>query len=123
MHGSGVLAWLPNRDYEVTVRVRITLEHERSGAQDATVEQKAFFRTKGLAGLNAVARVGDEIEPYVESRYPGPGGARLYRHESIAGRVHRALQHPRAGQPNALDERPRRTRSWSGCWRSRRSAA
>ena len=84
VHGSGVLAWLPNRDYEFTVRVRITLEHERSGSQDATVEQRVFFRTKGLVGLNAVARVGDEIEPYVESCYPGPGGARLYRHESIA---------------------------------------
>ena len=84
VHGSGTLAWLPNRDYEITLRVRVTLEHERSGAQDATVEQKAFFRTKGLVGLNAVARVGDEVEPYVESRYPGPGGERLYRHESLA---------------------------------------
>jgi hypothetical protein len=84
VHGSGVLAWLPNRDYELTVRVRIALDHERSGAQDATVEQKAYFRTKGLPGLNAVARVGDEIEPYVESRYPGPGAARLYRREPLA---------------------------------------
>jgi hypothetical protein len=84
VHGSGLLAWLPNRDYEVTLRVRVTLEHERSGAQDATVEQKAFFRTKGLPGLNAVARVGDEIEPYVAARYPGPGDTRLYRRESLA---------------------------------------
>jgi hypothetical protein len=84
VHGSGVLAWLPNRDYEVTVRVRVSLDHERNGTQDATVEQKAFFRTKGLPGLNAVARVGDEIEPYVESRYPGPGAARLYRREPLA---------------------------------------
>jgi len=83
VHGGGVLAWLPNRDYEVTVRVRIGLEHERSGAQDTTVEQKAYFRTKGLPGLNAVARVGDEIEPYVESRYPGPGAVRLYRREPL----------------------------------------
>lgn len=84
IHGSGMLAWLPNRDYEVTVRVRVTLDHERSGAQDATIEQKAYFRTKGLPGLNAVARVGDEIEPYVASRYPGPGETRLYRRESLA---------------------------------------
>lgn len=84
VHGSGMLAWLPNRDYEVTVRVRVGLAHERSGAQDATVEQKAYFRTKGLPGLNAVARVGDEIEPYVESRYPGPGAAPLYRREPLA---------------------------------------
>lgn len=84
VHASGAIAWLPNRDYEITVRVRITLEHERSGAQEATVEQKAYFRTKGLPGLNAVARVGDEVDPYVESRYPGPGGARLYRREPLA---------------------------------------
>jgi hypothetical protein len=82
--GSGMLAWLPNRDYEVTVRVRVGLAHERSGAQDATVEQKAYFRTKGLPGLNAVARVGDEVEPYVESRYPAPGAVRLYRREPLA---------------------------------------
>jgi hypothetical protein len=84
VHGSGTLAWLPNRDYELTLRVRVTLAHERSGAQDATVEQKAFFRTKGLVGLNAVARVGDEVEPYVESRYPESGPARLYRLEPLA---------------------------------------
>ena len=84
VHGAGLLAWLPNCDYEITTRVRVELDHERSGAQDATVEQKAFFRTKGLPGLNAVARVGDEVEPYVESRYPGPGAARLYRLESLA---------------------------------------
>jgi hypothetical protein len=84
VHGSGMLAWLPNRDYEVTVRVRVGLAHERSGAQDATVEQKAYFRTKGLPGLNAVARVGDEVEPYVDSRYPPPGAVRLYRREPLA---------------------------------------
>jgi hypothetical protein len=84
VHGSGAIAWLPNCDYEVTTRVRIELDHARSGAQDATVEQKAFFRTKGLPGLNAVARVGDEVEPYVESRYPWPGGVRLYRKEPLA---------------------------------------
>ena len=31
-----------------------------------------------------MARVGDEIEPYVESRYPGPGAVRLYRREPLA---------------------------------------
>ena len=73
VHGAGVLAWLPNRDYEITARVRVELSHERSGAQDAVVEQKAYFRTKGLPGLNAVARVGDEIEPYVEFVLSGSG--------------------------------------------------
>ncbi|MGH9347282.1 MAG: hypothetical protein ACRD26_08440, partial [Vicinamibacterales bacterium] len=29
-------------------------------------------------------RVGDEIEPYVESRYPAPGATRLYREEPLA---------------------------------------
>ena len=104
VHGTGILAWLPNRDYEITARVRITLDHQRSGAQTAEVEQKAFFRTKGLPGLNAVPRVGDEVEPYVESRYPGPGAAPVPP-GTARRRIHRTVQHPRPGGPERLARR------------------
>ena len=76
-------AWLPNHDYEIRLRTRVELDHAASGAQSTTLEQTAFFRTKGLPGLNAVAHVGEEIEPYVEHRYPHASD-RLYRREALA---------------------------------------
>jgi hypothetical protein len=77
----GRFAWLPNHDYEVQVRTRVTVKDERTGTLEQEVPQLVFFRTKGLPGLNAPVRVGDEIEPYVESLYPAPGMP-LYRRES-----------------------------------------
>jgi len=82
LHAEGALAWLPNHDYEVSLRTRIELEHEGSGIQDAEVDELARFRTKGPPGLNATEGVGDEIAPYVESVYPRPG-VPLYRDEPI----------------------------------------
>lgn len=79
--GGGKLAWLPNHDYEVIARVRTTVEYQGT-AQTAEVIQRAGFRTKGLPGLNAVETAGAELEPYVESVYPGPTGL-LYRSEPI----------------------------------------
>ncbi|MEO7270930.1 MAG: hypothetical protein ABIX28_08680, partial [Vicinamibacterales bacterium] len=76
-------AWLPNHDYEIQLQTRVELDHAESGAQTATLAQTAFFRTKGLPGLNEVARVGEEVEPYVESRYPRAED-RLYRREPLA---------------------------------------
>jgi hypothetical protein len=83
VHGQGRLAWLPNCDYEVTVRTRVTLGYAAQGDQDGVIEQKAYFRTKGVVGFNAVARVGDEVDPYVESQYPRAGDV-LYRKEPLA---------------------------------------
>jgi hypothetical protein len=83
VHGEGRLAWLPNCDYEVTVRTRVTLGYKATGHQDGEIEQKAYFRTKGLVGFNAVARIGDEVDPYVESQYPRAGDL-LYRKEPLA---------------------------------------
>ncbi len=83
IHEGGRLAWLANTDYEVTIRTRAILGYTRTGEQDGFVEQKAFFRTKGLPGLNAVARVGEELEPYVESVYPPPATT-IYRTEAVA---------------------------------------
>lgn len=86
VHG-GRLAWLPNTDYEITLRTAAALSHPSIGGQEARIEQKAYFRTKGLPGLNATARLGEELEPYLESVYPArsPGGgpALLYRREPL----------------------------------------
>ena len=79
--GGGKLAWLPNHDYEVIAKVRTTVDYQGT-PQTAEVTQRAGFRTKGLPGLNAVETAGAELEPYVESVYPGPTGL-LYRSEPI----------------------------------------
>jgi hypothetical protein len=73
-------AWLPNHEYEIALRTRITVGHTSAGALAAEVPQISRFRTKGLPGSNAVSRTGEELEPYVESVYPAPG-AMLYRRE------------------------------------------
>jgi hypothetical protein len=78
--GRGQLAWLPNHDYEITINARVDLDYQRAGTQTAALEQRAFFRTKGLPGLNAAARTGDELEPHIESQYPAPGSL-VYRRE------------------------------------------
>ena len=64
-------------------------EGAASGGQGGTkseteASQTVFFRTKGMIGLNAVKRTGDEVAPYVESCYPVAGPVRLYREEPIA---------------------------------------
>lgn len=80
--GGGTLAWLPNHEYEISAVTRMTLEHSESGSQEVEVRQKAYFRTKGLIGLNASEAIGEEVEPYVESRYPE--NTILYRAEAVA---------------------------------------
>ena len=80
--GGGLLAWLPNHDYELALTVRTEVGHEGS-AQEAVVEQRAGFRTRGLPGLNAVSAVGAELEPYVETVYPGATPRLLYRAEPV----------------------------------------
>ncbi|WP_327085605.1 hypothetical protein OIE66_25020 [Nonomuraea sp. NBC_01738] len=77
--GGGRLAWLPNHDYELALTVRTSVDYQGT-TQEALVEQRAGFRTRGLPGLNAVSRPGEELEPYVESFYPG---TLLYRSEPI----------------------------------------
>jgi hypothetical protein len=79
--GGGKLAWLPNHDYELALTVRATVDYQGS-AQEAEVVQRAGFRTRGLPGLNAVESPGLELEPYIESLYPG-ATARLYRREPV----------------------------------------
>ena len=83
INGSGKLAWLPNHEYEISATTQIIMKHEKTEPQIASIKQKILFHTKGLPGLNAVERVGDELEPYVEARYPGPAPQTLYRSEPI----------------------------------------
>lgn len=85
--GQGRLAFLPRHDYQLRARVRIILEHATAGTQSTEVEQRAYFRTSGLPGLGWVPRIGDQLEPYVASRYPASGGL-VYRREPIALAFH-----------------------------------
>jgi len=84
---------------------------DRSGTLQQELPQLIFFRTKGLPGLNAVARIGQEIDPYVESTYPAPGTT-LYRTEPAILAFNerfdilQGLDHP--PQPNDPDERRQR---------------
>jgi hypothetical protein len=82
--GAGKLAFLPNHDYAVTATVEITLSHTSGGSRTLTLSQPAYFRTKGLVGLNSVANVGDELRPYVQATYPHNSTFRLYRSEPAA---------------------------------------
>jgi hypothetical protein len=82
--GAGKLAFLPNTDYVVTPTVTVTLSHRTGGAKTLTLTQPAYFRTKGLVGLNSVANVGDELRPYIASAYPQNNSFQLYREEPVA---------------------------------------
>jgi hypothetical protein len=82
--GAGKLAFLPNHDYVVTPTLTVTVSHRTAGSKTLTLTQPAYFRTKGLVGLNAVATAGDELRPYIASAYPQNGTFRLYRSEPAA---------------------------------------
>jgi hypothetical protein len=79
----GRFAWLPDHEYEVSFKTRVTVRHEGTGELVREVPQTLLFHTKGLPGLNQSDRVGQEFEPYVESAYPGPGRP-VYRGEPVA---------------------------------------
>src|SRR5262249_19768343 len=78
----GRFAWLPNHEYEILWKTRVTVRYERAGDLVREVPQTLVFHTKGLPGLNRAERVGEEFEPYVEAAYPGPGRP-LYRSEPV----------------------------------------
>ena len=81
--GSGKLAFLPNHEYEVKLTTRVGIEHPSTQVETADVEEFVYFKTKGLPGLNAVARTGDEIEPYVRGAYAGGRAGVIYREEPV----------------------------------------
>ena len=82
--GKGKLALLPNHEYEIALTTRVTVAHPSAPAATADVDEFVYVRTKGLPGLNAVARVGEEIEGYVRSAYAGGRGGLVYREEPVA---------------------------------------
>lgn len=82
--GKGKLAWLPNHNYEITATTKAVLRHNQTGAQEAEMVQRAYFRTKGMVGLNWVDHIGQEVEPYVEAIFPRPDLPIIYREEPIA---------------------------------------
>jgi hypothetical protein len=81
--GSGKLAFLPNHEYEVRLTTRVSVEHPSTQSEAADVEEFVYFRTKGLPGLNAVARTGDELQPYVRGAYAGGRAGAIYREEPV----------------------------------------
>ena len=82
--GGGKLAWLPNHDYAVSATVQVTVSHRTGGSKTLTLTQPAFFRTKGLPGLNATPNVGDDLRSEVASSYPQNRAVVLYRQEPVA---------------------------------------
>jgi hypothetical protein len=79
----GRFAWLPNHEYEVAFKTRVTVGYDRAGELVREVPQTLLFHTKGLPGLNRTERTGEEFAPYVEAAYPGPGRP-VYRNEPVA---------------------------------------
>ena len=84
LEGKGRLALLPNHEYELAFTTRVTVAHPSKPAVAADVQEFVYVRTKGLPGLNAVTRVGEEIESYVRSAYAGGRGGLVYREEPVA---------------------------------------
>jgi hypothetical protein len=79
----GKLFFLPNHQYEIETRVQLSIAHPSVEATQSEVKEYLYFETKGLPGLNAQERIGEEIESYVRSVYCG-GRSRVYREEPIA---------------------------------------
>jgi hypothetical protein len=80
--GRGKVSFLPNHDYEIKVTTRVTVKHPSKAVPGVDVPEYLYFKTKGLPGLNAVERVGEEIESYVNNAYSGGHGL-VYREEPV----------------------------------------
>jgi hypothetical protein len=78
--GQGKLFFLPNHEYEIAITTRLTIQHPSKPPESADVTEHVYFKTKGLPGLNAAARPGEEVEPYLAATYGGGKGL-LYREE------------------------------------------
>ncbi|MGE0398275.1 MAG: hypothetical protein AB7T06_16345 [Kofleriaceae bacterium] len=82
LSGQGKIGFLPNHEYEIELRTRTTLTHPSTDPETVETKEYAYFRTKGLPGLNAVEDVGAEVRPHVASEYPDRR-VRLYRDEPV----------------------------------------
>jgi hypothetical protein len=83
----GKLFFLPNHQYEIETTVRLSSAHPSVDTEQTEVREYAYFQTKGLPGLNAQSRVGQEVERYVRSVYRGGRGL-VYREEPVALAFH-----------------------------------
>ncbi len=81
--GKGKLGLLPNHEYELRFTTRVTITHPSVPAESADVDEFVYVRTKGLPGLNAVTRVGEELDPYVRGAYAGGRAGMIYSSEPI----------------------------------------
>jgi hypothetical protein len=81
--GQGKVFFLPHHEYEVALTNRLSIKHPSTVQESANVTEWVYFRTKGLPGLNAVKRVGEELEPHVDRAYTGGRGV-LYRKEPVS---------------------------------------
>jgi hypothetical protein len=81
--GRGKLFFLPNHEYEVAVTTRVSAAHPSTAPAETEVREYVYFATRGLPGLNAVGRVGEELQPHVATAYAGGRGV-LYREEPVA---------------------------------------
>ena len=102
--GGGKLAWLPNHDYELALKVRTTVDYQGS-AQEAVVTHGPASGPVGCRDSTPSRAPGTELEPYVESIYPGATRAALSRRADRAG-LRRAVQLAAAGRPHARPRRP-----------------
>jgi len=103
----GRFAWLPNHDYEIQLKTRVTIRHEGAGALVREAPQTLRFQTKGLPGLNRKEREGAEFEPYVEAEYPRPRRP-LYRDEAVRLALNEKSDIFRPPVPPRLDDPPER---------------
>jgi hypothetical protein len=69
------------------VTTRLKAGHPSVEEKHVEVKEYVHFKTKGLPGLNAQGRIGEELEPYVKSTYRDTG-KRLYREEPVAIQFH-----------------------------------
>lgn len=80
--GKGKLFFLPNHEYEIEIATRLDANHVSTEKAGVVAKEYLYFKTKGLPGLNAQTRVGEEMEPYVKTAYTGGQGL-VYREEPV----------------------------------------
>jgi hypothetical protein len=81
--GRGKVFFLPHHDYEIEIDTQVRVRHTSTEWHTASTREFVYFSTKGHPGLNATPAVGQEVDPYVASRYPHER-AWLYRTEPVA---------------------------------------
>ena len=127
---SGKLAFLPNHDYEIVVTAKVDVGTKDQGTRTLQLGEAAYFRTKGLPGLNAAPNVGDDIRLHVDRSYPLRREIPLYRAEPCVLAFENSLSSvlpidraPAAGDPPRRRRCSRSSSTSTGSSRSRASSA